>query len=153
MNVIFYTLSSSADPENIRYVGKTKQSLKRRLQGHLCCAKKKTDLSNHNYNWINKERSLGNEILIREIETITCDNDEYWKLLEKYWICQFKIWGFNLTNIREGGEDNYTPITKEEVVKKRAKSIIGKPRDEQTKLSISKELSERLKSEETKKKD
>ena len=31
MKITIYTLSSSADPDNIRYVGKTKQPLKRRL--------------------------------------------------------------------------------------------------------------------------
>lgn len=29
--------------------------------------------------------------------------DEYWKFWEQYWICQFKSWGFNLTNKNNGG--------------------------------------------------
>ena len=40
MEIKIYTLSSSRNPNEIRYVGKTKQTLKRRLQGHICCAKK-----------------------------------------------------------------------------------------------------------------
>lgn len=40
MEIKIYTLSSTREPNNVRYVGKTKQSLKRRLNGHLCDAKK-----------------------------------------------------------------------------------------------------------------
>lgn len=150
MQVIFYTLSSSEDPNNIRYVGKTRQSLKRRLQGHICSASKNKDcVSNHNYNWINKEISKGNTIIISEIETIKCDTDDYWKLLEKYWICQFKTWGFDLTNIREGGEDNHIKTTTEDMIRKRREKIVGKPRDEKTKESISRSLSGHSKSQET----
>lgn len=35
-----YILSSSKDENDIRYVGKTKQSLKQRLNQHLCAAKR-----------------------------------------------------------------------------------------------------------------
>ena len=31
MDITFYTLSSSAYPNDIRYIGKTKQTIKRRL--------------------------------------------------------------------------------------------------------------------------
>lgn len=69
--------------------------------------------------------------------------------MEKYWIAQFKEWGFNLTNIKEGGEDNYYTEPTQEVIRKRAKQCIGKPRTEQTKQDISKALSCQNKSEET----
>ena len=40
MEIKIYTLSSTRDPNNIRYVGKSKQKLSRRLSQHLCAAKK-----------------------------------------------------------------------------------------------------------------
>ena len=152
MDITFYTLSSSAYPNNIRYVGKTKQTIKRRLQGHLCSAKKAIKqeyCTNHNYNWINQQLLRGNSIIIEEIETVHFEEGEDWQWLEKYWIAQFKEWGFNLTNIKEGGEDNYYTKPSKEVVRNRAKKCIGKPRSFQTKQSISKMLLGQGKSEET----
>lgn len=151
MKITIYTLASSADPNNIRYVGKTRQTIKRRLQGHICCAKKALEKgcsTNHNYNWINKELQLGNTIIIEEVESLDFLENESWDWFEKYWIAQFKIWGFKLTNIREGGEDNYVPTPTKEVIEKRASKIIGKPRSLEVKEKISKELSGIEKSEE-----
>lgn len=152
MEVTFYTLTSSAYPNDIRYVGKTRQTIKRRLQGHICSAKKaakKGYCTNHNYNWINQQLSRGNSIIIEEIETVHFEEGEDWQWLEKYWIAQFKEWGFNLTNIKEGGEDNYYTEPTQEVIRKRAKQCVGRPRTEQTKQDISKALSCQNKSEET----
>ena len=110
MEIKIYTLSSSRNPNEIRYVGKTKQTLKRRLQGHICCAKKakaEGKVTNHTYNWINHELELGNTIIIEELDSMEFEENESWDWLEIYWIEQMKIWGFSLTNIRPGGEDNH----------------------------------------------
>lgn len=88
MEIKIYTLSSTREPNNVRYVGKTKQSLKRRLNGHLCDAKKAKSegrFTIHNYNWINKELSEGYTIIISEIDSREFDVDEDWKWLEQYW--------------------------------------------------------------------
>jgi len=141
--VFIYTLSSTRDINNIRYVGKTTQALKRRLQGHLCDAKKalKTNrINRYCLNWINKEILEGYEIIIEELDSMTFENKNEWKWLEKYWISQMKIWGFNLTNLTEGGEDNYLPNPTKETIRKRAESIIGKKRDLETRRKISKGL-------------
>lgn len=54
MIVKFYTLSDPRTPNNIRYVGKTKQEkIQRRLDQHICDAKKyqkNGKKSNYNYN-------------------------------------------------------------------------------------------------------
>lgn len=152
MEVKFYTLVSSAYPNDIKYVGKTKQTLKRRLQGHLTQARRCLKLgiyTNHNYNWINQQLSRGYEIIIEEIETINCEDNETWKNTEKYWIAQFKEWGFYLNNISEGGEEGNTKPPIEEVIRKRAEHFIGKPRSEKTKQDISNSLKGLKKSEET----
>lgn len=62
MEIKIYTLSSTRDPNNIRYVGKTKQPLKRRLSQHITDAKKASKLGtkrNYNYNWIIHELNDG----------------------------------------------------------------------------------------------
>ena len=155
MNIKIYTLASSRNPEEIKYVGKTKQTLKRRLQGHLCSAKKAKKegrVTNHTYNWINYELSLGNSIIIEELDSIEINDSESWDWLEIYWIEQIKIWGYNITNIRPGGEDNHISETPEELIRKRSQKIIGIARDERTKQSISKSLTGIVRSEETKEK-
>ena len=152
MIVTIYTLSSSRNPEEIRYVGKTKQSLKRRLQGHICSAKKSKETNcttNHNYNWINYEMKLGNKIIINYVDEMEFEETENWDWFEIYWIQQFKVWGFNLTNIKKGGEDNHVSNPTEETVRLRAEKIIGKARDEKTKTKISEGLTGLIKSEET----
>lgn len=71
MKIKIYTLSSTRNIESIRYVGKTKQSLKRRLTQHLSSAKANkinNNYKNHNYNWINKELDSGFEIIISELD-------------------------------------------------------------------------------------
>ena len=40
MEVKIYTLSSSSNPDNIRYIGKTIENLNKRLSGHLTLAKR-----------------------------------------------------------------------------------------------------------------
>lgn len=153
--VRIYTLSTADDPNNIRYVGKTTQNLKRRLQGHICDAKKSKRLketTNHNYNWIIKILEEGHEVIINELDCMEFENPDEWKWLEQYWISQMRIWGFNLTNIRPGGEDNYNKTPTQEVIEKRAAKIRGIPRDEETKRKISKGLTGIVRSEETRKK-
>lgn len=131
MIVRIYTLQSTRDESLIRYVGKTKQTLMRRLTEHRYCAKKGE--KRHVYNWIRKEWQDGYEITIKEIDSVdtTCDKD--WQKLEKYWIAKFKKEGVNLTNESEGGEGTNDP----EVIAKRAALITGKHRSEETKQKIS----------------
>ena len=109
MEIKIYTLASTRNLNDIRYIGKTKQTLKRRLQGHLCNAKKAERLrnhKNHNYNWINHELLEGYSIVIEEIDSLDFSDNEDWKWFEQYWISQMKIWGFNLTNLTDGGDGN-----------------------------------------------
>lgn len=152
--VKIYTLSSNRNINDIRYVGKTTQKLKRRLQGHLCDARKskKEHKNNYVHNWINEEINAGYEIVIEEIDSMIFENKDNWKWLERYWISQMKIWGFNLTNYTEGGEDNYLPNPTQETIRKRANKIIGIERDLETKQKISKSLKGIKRSEETKEK-
>lgn len=93
-NTIIYTLS---DPLNyqIRYVGKTKCTIQKRLNHHI--NKSKNNPTTHRDNWI---KSLLTKGFLPIIEVVDEDIVDY----ESFWINQFVSWGFNLTNMTSGGE-------------------------------------------------
>lgn len=94
MEISIYGLHDPITNE-IRYVGKTKQPLKKRLSQHLWVK----NISNpHKFNWIEKLKNKGLKpnIILLEI----CD-ELNWVEREKYWIRSID----NLTNLTYGGED------------------------------------------------
>lgn len=95
--VLIYTLSHPITKE-IRYIGKTKLSLNSRLKLHL-----KAKDKGYRSNWV---KSLLKESLIPVIEELEETDLENWRECERYWIAQFKVWGFRLTNLAKGGEGN-----------------------------------------------
>jgi hypothetical protein len=46
---------------------------------------------------------FGKQILYEVIDEINSKNKNDWKLIETYWIQQFKAWGFKVLNQNEGG--------------------------------------------------
>ncbi len=96
--IYIYTLSDPRTGE-IRYVGKTTK-INKRFSGHLT-ESRRGDIS-HKCNWIRSLLTIGLKPVIEVLDTY--DGDD-WTWLEMYWISQFKIWGYNLTNNSEGGED------------------------------------------------
>ena len=155
MEIKIYTLSSTRNPNVIRYVGKSKQKLSRRLSQHLCAAKKAKETNyklNYNYNWINKELSEGYKIIIEELDSINFQENESWEWLEQYWISQMKIWGFNITNLTDGGDGNKNQHFSKETIQKRAEKLRGIPRDLETRRKISESHKGKILSEETKNK-
>lgn len=114
--IFIYTLSSSSNPNDIRYIGKTK-NIKDRIRRHI--SKYYLNLEdNYKNRWIKSELNKGNKILIEEIDLV---QDGYWKESEKYWIEQFRNWGFRLVNTTEGGDG--LVLTKE-IIEKRNESNI-----------------------------
>ena len=93
--VRIYTLSHPITNE-VRYVGKTVESLEERLRKHIS----RRD-NTYKSNWI---ISLKREGLTPNIELLDECSLLDWHWLEKYWILQFKCWNFKLTNICEGGK-------------------------------------------------
>lgn len=91
-----YTLSNPITNE-IRYVGKTIQTLENRLKKHLRAKDK-----SHRVNWI---KSLKNKGLEPRIELI-CEthNHNICNELEKYYIKKYKNEGYSLVNMTEGGD-------------------------------------------------
>lgn len=83
--------------EMVRYVGKTIQPLKTRLNAHMC------DKSNcHRVHWLNQLKALGLKPEIVLLEEII--GDWPWQESERFWIKYFKSQGFNLTNNTSGGD-------------------------------------------------
>jgi uncharacterized membrane protein len=97
MNYI-YTLSDP-NTNQVRYIGKT-NNLERRYKRHTC----KFTLVNENTfksKWI---LSLLDDEKLPILEVIDECVDKIIDNLESYWISQFKCWGFDLTNMTDGGD-------------------------------------------------
>jgi group I intron endonuclease len=90
---------SLIDPRSkqIRYIGKTIKSLNTRLNCHIHDCKRH---NHHNSNWINSLLKQNLKPIIELIEEVEENDWEFW---EKYWIAQFKQWGFILNNLTDGG--------------------------------------------------
>jgi hypothetical protein len=146
-HTIIYTLSDPTTKE-IKYVGKTKSSLKYRLSQHI--HESLIDTKTHKKAWIKGLIMQDLLPVIEELEII--DNNDCWKKSEKYWIAQFKCWGFNLTNMTDGGDGNQNQVMSFESKLKKALALKGKPRSKEVKEKISKSHLGKKLSEETKQK-
>ena len=123
-NVHIYVLK---DPETgeVRYVGKTKRSLRVRLDGHLL-----SKSNDYRSRWI---ESLKNKNLSPTIESIELVSDETWAERETFWIRHYKKLGAKLTNGNEGGMGCHNPSDET-----RAKiSFASKNRSQESRQKIS----------------
>lgn len=89
----------SSDDGVIRYVGKTKYVLSKRLREHINGALLR-GCKTYKDNWIRDVYKNGNEVEIKLIEE--CD-DSIWEEREKYWIKNIP----SLTNLTEGGDGGH----------------------------------------------
>lgn len=96
MKVYIYTLEHPITNE-IRYIGKTKNP-KERFHNH--CNRLHNEHT-HKRNWINSLRFIGLKPKMNILDEV---NESEWKHWEKYWIEQFRQWGFNLVNHTSGGD-------------------------------------------------
>ena len=96
--MFIYGLYSTED-EIIRYVGKTKHVLSKRLREHINGALLR-NCKTYKDNWIRSVYSNGYKINIKLIEE--CD-DSVWEERERYWIKEYD----NLTNLTEGGDGGH----------------------------------------------
>jgi hypothetical protein len=136
-NTFIYTLSDPITKE-IRYIGKS-NTPRKRLYYHVKEASKNLSLSYKN-NWIKSILNKGEKPIIDILDEVLIEDWEFW---EKYWISQFKCWGFNLTNLSEGGyNNNYkrSSITK----KKMRKSKLGTTLSQEQRDKISKSIKQKF---------
>lgn len=129
MEYKIYTLSDP-DTEEIRYIGKTKNSLLYRLQQHVYEAFRH---KSHKASWV-KSLLKQDKMPIIELLDSTSEN---WQELEVYWISQFKTWGFNLVNMTDGGDGNNNQVMTEETKKKISETLKGRKRPEDVIKKIS----------------
>jgi len=132
--VFIYTLEHPINKE-IRYIGKTEQKLNKRLIAHISESKRK---SNHRNNWIFNLCKKNMKPVIYSLDIVDeCD----WEFWEKYWISQFKSWGFNLINGTEGGRCyKHSEKTKEKIKKANSGKnhyFYGKKHTKETREKIS----------------
>jgi hypothetical protein len=117
-----YTLSDPSTGE-IRYIGKTVSSLRRRLNQHCC----KQSLSQKRYSahWI---RGVVNRGMRPIIELLSEVPEDIWESEERFWIEQFRQWGFKLTNISEGGGSGCLGYRHTDEAKQRISILNSRPK-------------------------
>jgi hypothetical protein len=87
----------------LRYVGKTKKSLHKRLKNHVQDAR--YGFKRHVCNWVGELLRLGLRPEIFVIEEVAGD----WAEAERFWIAYFRSIGAHLTNIAKGGQGDPGP--------------------------------------------
>lgn len=126
------------DTQEIRYIGITSKSLKKRLSKHIDNAKY-TKHNKHLCNWINSILKLDK---LPIIELIELAQENAWQEREKYYISIFP----NLLNASLGGEGNFGFRHSEESKRKMGRKGISPSKE--TLLKRSKALKGRIISEE-----
>jgi DNA-binding CsgD family transcriptional regulator len=92
-----YSLSDPNTHE-IRYIGKSNNIVKR-LHCHL--TKSNLVKNTHKNNWIKQLLLSGSKPILEVIDIVPIEDWMFWEI---YWISQFKTWGFDLTNLTNGGD-------------------------------------------------
>lgn len=125
MEVFIYTL---ADPRTneVRYIGKTKKTLYRRLSEHITTSK---NLKDHRSKWI---QSLVQQNFHPKIEVLDTCQEENWQETEKFWISILKFLGVDLVNQNEGGYGNNGHRFSQESKRKISMSLTGKKQSKET---------------------
>src|SRR5439155_20113985 len=118
--VYIYALCEPDQPWNIRYVGKTVSTLKRRLSQHLAKSNLKT--KTYKNNWIKSILQRGRKPTILLVDV---GDDISWESLERFYISSYRSAGFALTNATEGGEGSLGIVQSSESRSKRSKSLMG----------------------------
>lgn len=92
--VIIYGLVDTSNPDKIKYVGKTKQKIEKRLKDHI---RESYKLKTKKDEWIQKTFKTNGNIDYKILEICS---DSNWREREKHWIGKLK----GLTNTSEGGD-------------------------------------------------
>src|ERR1035437_1256438 len=119
-----YKLFDTSKPDEVRYIGKTTATLKRRLAGHISDAKNNAYGGHHTY-WIRKVLSEGNDIGINIVETVELETPRDLNAYECFYIKMFRELGCRLTNSTEGGEGTYGYVQSEEHRRKNSEANKG----------------------------
>jgi NUMOD3 motif len=129
-----YALSSSSDPSNVRYIGRSKHDdPSMRLKNHIQEATRSVPKKTYIYNWIRNTLASGHTIIVVVLETgLTIENSALVEILK---IKEYKDLGYSLTNMTDGGEGWMNPSA--EAIEARSKKNRGSTRSEETKKRMS----------------
>lgn len=116
-----YTLSNHNG--EVRYVGKSNNPIERNIS-HISESKRK--VNTYKNNWINNLLKNGQYPIMEIIDEVDISEWQFW---EKYWISQFKAWGFKLTNGTDGGDGGNTFKTLPTFKKLKTKEKLSKSRN------------------------
>ena len=139
-----YGLSSSEDGE-IRYIGQTTQTLKKRLDSHVHHPKRTDYL--YVCRWIKTVRDAG-----FSVQCTLLEDNAVWNESERSWIAKFKESGARLTNATDGGDGILGRVVSQETRDKISKAHIGKVKSQEHRENISKSHIGMKQSEETRRK-
>jgi len=114
------TIYALVDPISlkIRYIGRTRSSLQKRLQQHVCKAKKNYDCNTHKGNWIRKLIKMNSKPFIRKLTTVIGWVESY--EFEKALINKYKN---RLTNHDDRGEGGINKVITQNQRDKISKSL------------------------------
>lgn len=126
-----YGLVDPRYPKNIRYVGCTRQTLKKRLQNHIADSSR---WSGPRELWVAGILREGFRPIIIHLETVS--EDENWEDREKYYISCFSKEA-PLLNLTLGGLGNHGWSPTEEARKKIRSGLFGKSASEETRRKLS----------------
>lgn len=103
------TIYGLLDPRNIfsiRYVGKTRQRLITRLNGHLSYARRTDRARHHSAAWMRSVMADGYRPLPIVLEVVPTEQEDE---RERWWIARMRELGHDLTNTVAGGEGLMEP--------------------------------------------
>lgn len=112
----------------VRYIGKTHNVLGR-FRGH-CKGKGPT----YSAKWIRQLAAEGLRPIVEVVEVVNSGVQADWEAAERQWIANFKLMGFKLTNLTEGGDSGWH--LSEESKDKIRQSRLGTKCPESTKLAV-----------------
>lgn len=151
---LIYALVAKSNPLEIRYIGKTADSSpKPRLNEHMRNALDK-NTPWHVSRWIRKAILNGDEVLSIIVELDLSEEEALQR--EIFYIAHYRVLGYKLTNMTDGGDGSSGRITSEETRKKLSKSLkgkgVGRKFSEEHRRKIGESQVGRVFSEETRKK-
>jgi group I intron endonuclease len=116
-----YKLLDPRGEDNVKYIGQTIYTLKKRLGEHL-----RANGNSERQIWIRSLLSEGITPIIEHIETVPVGG-KWWER-EKYWIKWYRDMGYKLVNSTDGGEGMPGYITKKETKEKQRRAKLGTKR-------------------------
>ena len=127
-----------------RYVGKA-DDLKVRLIAHLCPSSLKK--RNHKNSWLKALKGDGLKPHPHTLQRIPDGYHETWEEAERKWIMLFRLMGYPLTNLCDGGLGGVGAVRSEEVCRRMSRALMGHEVSESTRLKISGTLTGKPRSE------